>query len=180
MTKGGLGALDQSLADIGDSEGGLVGTDDVVVDDRGKMEGDIVLGHADLLGHLDDLDLDVDLDQALREGVNLDQARVDGLIELAKLGDESDISLVYVLVRIRADDAAWEGAQGTDTSAERVDYLLEGVYVSIRSHSSIHDYGRGLATYSCSRTSPWGSHRFQQCWHSSAGDPPRAGGQQSC
>ncbi len=33
VAEGGLGALDQGLADVGDAEGGLVRRDDVVVDD---------------------------------------------------------------------------------------------------------------------------------------------------
>lgn len=43
MAQGGLGALDEGLADVGDAEGGLVGRGDVVVDDRGEPEVDVVL-----------------------------------------------------------------------------------------------------------------------------------------
>lgn len=45
VAQGGLGALDEGLADVGDAEGGLVGRGDVVVDDRGEAEVDIVLKH---------------------------------------------------------------------------------------------------------------------------------------
>jgi hypothetical protein len=52
VAEGGLGALDQGLADVGDAEGGFVGGGDVVVDDGGELQVDVVFGHADLLGDL--------------------------------------------------------------------------------------------------------------------------------
>lgn len=121
MAQSGLGSFNQSLANVGDTKGGLVRADDVVVDDRGEVECDIVLGHADLLRNLDDLNLDVDLDQALGERVDLDQARVDSLVEFAKFGNQANITLVHVLVWVRANDAAWNRAQGSDTGTQAVD-----------------------------------------------------------
>merc|ERR1711937_327038 len=94
----------------------------VVVDDRGQAQGDVVLGHADLLGDLCDLDLDIDLDQTLGEGVDLDEAGIDGLVESTKLGDETDVALVDALVWVGADDAAGDGAQGTNDGAKGVDH----------------------------------------------------------
>lgn len=116
-----LRPLNQGLADVGDSKGGLVGADNMVVDDGRQVERDVVLGHADLLGDLDDLDLDVDLNEALGEGVDLDKARVDSLVEFAKLGDQTNVTLVHVLVRVRADDAAWNGTQGSNKGTKTVD-----------------------------------------------------------
>ena len=52
MPQGGLGALDQGLADVGDAESGLVGGDDVVVDHGGEVQVDVIFGHAHLLWHL--------------------------------------------------------------------------------------------------------------------------------
>lgn len=121
MAESGLGALNEGLADVGDAEGGLMGADDVVVDDRGEVEGDVVLGHADLLGDLDDLNLDVDLDEALRKRVDLDEARIDGLVEPAKLGDKTDITLVHVLIGVWTADAAGNCADGANNGAEAVD-----------------------------------------------------------
>lgn len=121
VAKRGLGALNQGLADIGDAEGGLVGADNVVVDDRGQVDSDVVLGHADLLGDLDNLDLDVDLDKTLAEGVDLDQTGVDSLVETAELGDEADVTLTDTLVRVGAADAAGNGTERTDARAEGVD-----------------------------------------------------------
>ena len=95
---------------------------DVVVDDRGEVHADVVLGHADLLGYLDNLDLDVDLDQVLAEGVDLDEARVDGLVELAELGDETDVALANSLIRVRAADAAGDRTNRSDDCAKGVDY----------------------------------------------------------
>ena len=65
MAKSRLRTLHKRLADVGDGESGLVGRGDAVVDDGCQLEGDVVLGHADLLGNFDDLDLDVDLDELL-------------------------------------------------------------------------------------------------------------------
>lgn len=120
MAQGGLGALDEGLAHIGDAEGGLVGRDDVVVDDGVEMEGDVVLGHAGLLGHFGNLDLDVDLDESLAEGVDLDEARVDGLVELAKLGDEADMTLADGLVGV-GERTAGDGADSSDADAQPID-----------------------------------------------------------
>lgn len=60
LAKRGLSALDKRLSDIGDTKRSLVRGDDVVVDYGGQVQSDIVLGHADLAGDLDDLDLDID------------------------------------------------------------------------------------------------------------------------
>lgn len=64
MAKSGLSAFNKCLADVDDTEGSLVGGDDMVVDDGGKMDGDIVLGHTDLLGNFAYLDFDIDRDEA--------------------------------------------------------------------------------------------------------------------
>lgn len=52
MAQSGLGTLDEGLADVAYAEGGLVWRGDVIVDDRGELQVDIVLGHTDLLWHL--------------------------------------------------------------------------------------------------------------------------------
>lgn len=98
-----------------------MGGDDVIVDDGGEAQGDVVLCHADLLGHLRGLDLDVDLDEALAERVDLDETGIDGLVEAAKLGDEADVALLYALVRVGKADAARDGTGGADTGADGVD-----------------------------------------------------------
>ena len=65
VAEGGLRTLDEGLADVADTEGGFVGGGDVVVDDGGEVQGDVVFSHADLFGDLNDLDLDVHLDELL-------------------------------------------------------------------------------------------------------------------
>lgn len=52
MAESRLRALDESLTDVGDAEGGFVGGCYAVVDDGGEVEGDVVLCHADLFGDL--------------------------------------------------------------------------------------------------------------------------------
>lgn len=122
VAEGGLGALHEGLADVGDAKGGLVRGDDVVVDDGLEAEGDVVFCHADLLGDVGRLDLDVDLEEVLGERVDLDEAGVDGLVEAAKLGDEADVALLDRLVRVGAADATRDSAHGADDGAEGVDW----------------------------------------------------------
>lgn len=129
MAEGGLSTLDQSLTNVGDTEGGLVGADDVVVDNGSQVQSDIVFGHADLLRHFDVLDTHIDpiaelerrekyigrvelhsLYNALGQRVDLDQTGVDSLVEATKLGDQADIALVDVLIRVGAADAARDSA----------------------------------------------------------------------
>lgn len=138
VAQGGLGTLDQGLADVADAKGGLVRADNVVVDDAGEVEVDVVLGHAHLLGDLDDLDLDVDLNKALRQGVDLSQTGVDRLVKLAELGDQADVALADVLIRVGAADAAWDRTEGSHAGAEGVDYQ-----------------GQTVVSTSCGRGNAW-------------------------
>jgi hypothetical protein len=100
-----------------------VGRRDAVVDDGRQVKRDVVLGHADLLGHLDNLNLDIYLDQILRERVDIDETWVDGTGEATELGDQANISLIYWLVWIRAYDATWDRAESADAAAQSVDLL---------------------------------------------------------
>lgn len=65
----------------------------MIVNDRSQSEVHVVLGHADLSWHFNDLNFDVDLDEILRQWVDLDQSRIDCACESAKLGHQADISL---------------------------------------------------------------------------------------
>ena len=94
---------------------------DVIVDDRRQMHGDIILGHAHLLGHLAKLDLDIDVNQPLGERIDLDETGVDGTVEASKLGDQTDIALGNGLVGVRADEAARNRAEDPDAVAQSVD-----------------------------------------------------------
>ena len=77
VTKCCLCTLDESLADVCNAEGGLVRRGDAVVNDRSKLQRDVILGHADLLGNFDDLNLDIDLNKLLGERVDVDKTGVD-------------------------------------------------------------------------------------------------------
>lgn len=116
MAQGSLGTLDKRLTNVTDTESGLVRRSDAVVDDGSQVERDVVLGHADLLGNLDNLDLDVDLDKVLGEGVNINETRIDSAGESTELGDETNVSLANWLVWVGAYDAAWNSAECTDAS----------------------------------------------------------------
>lgn len=75
-----------------------------------------------VLRHTDDLNLDIDLEDAFAERVDLDETGVDGLVELAEFGDETDIALVNLLVRVGAADAAGDGAEISHDGTEGVDH----------------------------------------------------------
>jgi hypothetical protein len=68
--------------------------------------------------HTNDLNLDVNLDKAFAQRVDLDQSRVDGSIEATKLGDQADITLRHRLVWIWADDTARYRSAGTNAVAK--------------------------------------------------------------
>jgi hypothetical protein len=70
---------------------------------------------------LDNLDLDVDLNQALRQRVDLDETRVDSAREAAEFGDQTDITLRDGLVRVGADEAARNSSAETNTLTKVVD-----------------------------------------------------------
>jgi hypothetical protein len=121
VAQGCLCALYEGLADVADAESSLVRARDAVVDNGCQLQRHVVLRHADLLGHLDDLDLDIHLKKLLRQRVDIDETWVDSACETSKLCDETDVSLVYRLVGVRADDAAWDSSYGTDAATEGVD-----------------------------------------------------------
>ena len=81
MAQGCLGTLYERLLDVSDSKGGFVGRRDLIVDDGGQIQRDVVFRHADLARDLHDLDLHVDGLQALAQWVDFDETRVDCAFE---------------------------------------------------------------------------------------------------
>lgn len=122
VAQSGLSTLNESLADVGDAKGGLMGRDDVIVNDGSEAQSDIVLGHTRLLRYLGDLDLDINLNETLTKWVDLDQAWIDGLVEAAELSDETDVALVNILVGVGTDDAARKCTHCSNNGTEGVDY----------------------------------------------------------
>jgi hypothetical protein len=116
-----LRALDQRLLDVANAEGGLVRRRDTVVNDRGELQRDVVLGHADLLGDFDDLDLDVDLNELLGERVDVDETRVHGAREATELCYQANIALRHGLVGVWAAETAWDCAEGANDTTKGVD-----------------------------------------------------------
>ena len=80
------------------------------------------LGHANLLRHLHNLNLDVDLHERFGERVDLDETWVDGASETTELGDQTDVALLDGLVGVRATDAARDRTESTDGRAQGVDH----------------------------------------------------------
>jgi len=79
------------------------------------MEGDVVLGHADLLRNLNNLNLDIDLNKMFTERVDLDKTRVNSAIESTEFGDQTNVTLRDRFVGVRTADAAGEGAHISNT-----------------------------------------------------------------
>lgn len=81
MTQCSLSTLHQGLADIGNTKCGFVGRNDLVVDHGTEVQVDIVLGHAALTGHFDNLDLNIHRCKMLAQWVHFDQTGIDGTFE---------------------------------------------------------------------------------------------------
>lgn len=65
-------------------------------------------------GRTNDLNLDVDLNELLGQGIDLDETWVDGAVEATEFGDQTDVSLADRLVGVGADNAAWDCTTETD------------------------------------------------------------------
>jgi hypothetical protein len=74
-----------------------------------------------LAGNLDDLNLDIHLDETLRERVDLDETGVDSAREATELGDQADIALRDGLVGVGADEAARNRSAETNAFTQVVD-----------------------------------------------------------
>lgn len=60
----------------------------------------LTFGHANLLRHFHDLNLDIDLYERFGKRIDLDETRVDGASETTELGDETNVTLLdgFILV----------------------------------------------------------------------------------
>lgn len=76
----------------------------MIVNDGGELNSDVVLSHTDLLWDLADLNLDVDLNEFLRQRVNLDKTWVNGAVEAAEFSNQAHVSLGDGFVRVRTAD----------------------------------------------------------------------------
>lgn len=62
------------------------------------------------------------LDQRLRQRVNLDKTRIHSSSEAAEASDQTNVTLSHWLVWVRAEHAAGDGAQSTDAGSESIDH----------------------------------------------------------
>ena len=70
--------------------------------------------------HLNDLNFDIDLDEALGERIDVDKTRVNGASKFAELGDQTDVALRDWLVRVGTDNTAGNGTEETDARSQSV------------------------------------------------------------
>lgn len=94
VTKSSLSTFDKSSADTTDAESCLVRIDNVVVDDRGDVDVDVVFGHTYLRRNFDDGNLDVDLLQFLGQRIDFAQTRVDSTVVFSEFQDETGLTFV--------------------------------------------------------------------------------------
>lgn len=132
VSQGRLGSLNQGAANVLDREGGAVRVDDVVDNDRFDFDRQVVLGEDVLPGNVDDLDLDRDLTDLLAERVDLDQSGIDTARELSERRNESYATLLDLLVRVGAAEAARNGTEKSSEATEAVDHGSIAPMVDIR------------------------------------------------
>ena len=65
--------------------------------------------------HTNDLNLDIDLNEALAKRIDLDKTWINGTIESTELGHQTNITLRDGLVGVGADDAARNSSHIADT-----------------------------------------------------------------
>lgn len=70
----------------------------------------------------DDLNLDIDLNEAFGERVDLDKARINSTIESTELRNQTDVTLRNGFVWVRADNTARNGAHSSNTRAQGIDF----------------------------------------------------------
>ena len=75
------------------------------------------------------MDLDIDLNKAFRQGIDLDQTWIDSARKSTEAGDQANITLRDGLVGIRAADAAGNRAEETDAATKSADCLEVSVGV---------------------------------------------------
>lgn len=82
----------------------------------------LTFGHANLLRHLHNLNLDIDLHERFGERVDLDETRVDGASETTELGNETNVTLLDWFVWVGATDTAGNRSESTDGRTQGVDH----------------------------------------------------------
>lgn len=65
--------------------------------------------------HTDYLDLHIDLDELLAQGIDLDETGINRTVESAEFGHETDITLFDRLIGVWADAATRNGAQAANS-----------------------------------------------------------------
>jgi hypothetical protein len=82
----------------------------------------LTFGHANLLRHLHNLNLNIHLHKLLRQRVDLDETRVNSASKTAEFRHEANVSLLDGLVRVRAAETAGDRTESPDRRAEGVDH----------------------------------------------------------
>jgi len=81
-----------------------MGGGDVIVNDGGELNSDIVPSHTNLLWDLADLNLDVYLNEFLGQRVDLDKTWVNSAVKTAEFSNQAHVSLGDGLIRVRTAD----------------------------------------------------------------------------
>jgi len=65
--------------------------------------------------HTNNLNLDIDLNEAFAERVDLDETWINSTVESTEFGHEADVTLRDRFVGVRADDTAGNGTHSSNT-----------------------------------------------------------------
>ena len=71
--------------------------------------------------HTNNLDFHINLDELLRQWIDLDKTRVDCAVEPSELRDQAHITLTDRPVRVGAADAAWNSAKSSNNRTKSID-----------------------------------------------------------
>lgn len=69
------------------------------------------------------MNLDIDLNEAFTERVDLDETRIDSTIEATKLGNQANISLGDRFVWVRTEYATWNSTQSSNARSKSIDWM---------------------------------------------------------
>jgi len=74
--------------------------------------------------HTNNLNLDIDLDELLRQRIDLDETRIDSSIKSSKFRDQAHVALADRAVRVGAANATGNSTEASDDRTKRIDCAI--------------------------------------------------------
>lgn len=154
-----------------------MGRRDLIIDDGGQIQRDVIFGHADLARDLDDLDLNIDGSETLAQWVDLHEARVNCAFKAITLVSvffqtapgsmcmgykpsefrhQTDFALVDRFVGVGAADTTRDSTQKSDAFSQTMNY--RNCYSGVR-RNLIKEVDLLKPAYH-----PWAAELSSSCW----------------